>query len=142
MFAPPGAETESCERAVASFPRLGERIRQIAGTMSGGEQRMLALARAYARNPSLILLDEISLGLAPLVVEEIFEVLARLAAQGTSLLVVEQYVAKVLGLADLAYLLVRGRIVFAGEADELAGTDIMSHYLGVGIATHERVPHG
>jgi branched-chain amino acid transport system ATP-binding protein len=130
MFAKPRAEREGMERAISAFPRLGERLGQVAGTMSGGEQRMLALARTYARQPSVILLDEVSLGLAPIIVDEIFEFLARIASEGTSLLVVEQYVAKVLALADLAYLLVRGRIVFAGEADELQGTDIMSQYLG------------
>jgi branched-chain amino acid transport system ATP-binding protein len=130
MFSKPRQEREATERAVSAFPRLGERLRQVAGTMSGGEQRMLALARTYARQPSLILLDEISLGLAPIIVDEIFDFLGRIAAEGTSLLVVEQYVAKVLALADLAYLLVRGRIVFAGEVGELEGADIMSHYLG------------
>jgi branched-chain amino acid transport system ATP-binding protein len=130
MFAAPKDEDLAVERAVSAFPRLGERLRQVAGTMSGGEQRMLALARAYARRPSLILADEISLGLAPILVDEIFTFLAQLAAEGTSLLLVEQYVSKVLGLADFAYLLVRGRIVFAGEPGELEGTDIMAHYLG------------
>jgi branched-chain amino acid transport system ATP-binding protein len=130
MFASARVHREAVERAVTAFPKLGQRMNQIAGTMSGGEQRMLALARAYARRPSLILLDEISLGLAPIIVDEIFVFLDQLAREGTSLLVVEQYVSKVLALADMAYLLVRGRIVFAGESGELAGTDIMAHYLG------------
>jgi branched-chain amino acid transport system ATP-binding protein len=133
MFSKAREEREAVERAVDAFPRLGERLRQIAGTMSGGEQRMLALARTYARRPSLILLDEISLGLAPIIVDEIFEFLRQVSSEGASLLVVEQYVAKVLAIADLAYLLVRGRIVFAGEATELAGKDIMSHYLGTEV---------
>jgi branched-chain amino acid transport system ATP-binding protein len=130
MFASAKTHTEAVERAVSAFPKLGQRLNQMAGTMSGGEQRMLALARAYARQPSLILLDEVSLGLAPIIVDEIFAFMAQLTSEGVSLLVVEQYVSKVLALADLAYLLVRGRIVFAGESGELANTDIMAHYLG------------
>jgi branched-chain amino acid transport system ATP-binding protein len=132
MFAGNRDEAGTLERAIDAFPKLGQRLGQMAGTLSGGEQRMLALARTHARNPSLILLDEISLGLAPIIIDEIFEFLSHLRAQGTSMLVVEQYVARVLGLADLAYVLVRGRIVFAGEPTELDGSDIMSHYLGSG----------
>jgi branched-chain amino acid transport system ATP-binding protein len=98
--------------------------------MSGGEQRMLALARAYVKDPDLVLLDEISLGLAPIIVDQIFEFLETMAESGISMLVVEQYVHKVLKLADLAYVLVRGRIVFAGEPAELQGGDIMARYLG------------
>jgi branched-chain amino acid transport system ATP-binding protein len=130
MFARRSRETEALERAIAAFPRLGERLGQTAGTLSGGEQRMLALARVYGQQPDVVLIDEISLGLAPMVVDEIFEFLARLAAEGTSLLVVEQYVEKVLGLADLVYVLVRGRIVFAGEPDELSHSDLLQRYLG------------
>jgi branched-chain amino acid transport system ATP-binding protein len=134
MFAPRGREAEATERAVSAFPRLGQRLRQIAGTMSGGEQRMLALARVYGRDPKVVLLDEISLGLAPIVVDEIFEFLGRLAREGASLLVVEQYVSKVLALADFAYVLVRGSIVFAGEPFELEGSDLMEQYLGSEVA--------
>jgi branched-chain amino acid transport system ATP-binding protein len=134
MFAPAGRESEATERAIAAFPKLGQRLKQIAGTLSGGEQRMLALARVYGRAPSVVLLDEISLGLAPIVVDEIFEFLERLAAEGSSLLVVEQYVSKVLALADLAYILVRGRIVFAGEPSELGGSDLLEQYLGAEVA--------
>jgi branched-chain amino acid transport system ATP-binding protein len=95
---------------------------------------MLALARAYAQQAPLVLLDEVSMGLAPILVDEIFEFLRRLADEGHSLLIVEQYVAKALDLADLVYLLVRGRLVFAGEPAEVAGTDIFAHYLGAEIA--------
>lgn len=133
MFSRPGEEETAVERVVAAFPRLGERLGQVAGTLSGGEQRMLALARAYAQGPSMVLVDEISLGLAPTVVDEIFTFLAKLAAEGVSLLVVEQYVSKVLALADLVYVLVRGRIVFAGEPAELKGTDILDRYLGAEV---------
>jgi branched-chain amino acid transport system ATP-binding protein len=130
IFSPKDDEAAAIEQAVDAFPRLGERLRQVAGTMSGGEQRMLALARTYTQRPLVVLLDEISLGLAPIVVDEIFEFLARLAAEGTSLLVVEQYVSKVLDLADLAYVLVRGRIELAGEPAELLDSDLLARYLG------------
>ena len=130
IFAPPRGGAEAIERAVTAFPRLGERLSQMAGTMSGGEQQMLAMARAYARRAPVVLLDEVSMGLAPILVDEIFEFLDRLAEEGTSLLIVEQYVAKALALADYVYLLVRGRVVYAGEPDEIAGTDLFARYLG------------
>jgi branched-chain amino acid transport system ATP-binding protein len=133
MFAGGGAEEESVERAVDAFPILRERMSQIAGTMSGGQQQMLALARAYARRAPLVLLDEVSMGLAPIVVDEIFEFLARLASEGSSLLIVEQYVAKALALADLVYVLVRGRIVMCGEPAELTDSEIFSKYLGTEV---------
>jgi branched-chain amino acid transport system ATP-binding protein len=130
MFAPPENEGEAVQRAVDAFPKLGHRLGQVAGTMSGGEQQMLALARAYARRSPLVLLDEVSMGLAPIVVDEIFDFLHRLVAEGVSLLVVEQYVGKALALADYVYVLVRGRIRFAGERAELAESDIFARYLG------------
>jgi branched-chain amino acid transport system ATP-binding protein len=130
MFARRGEEEEAIDRAVDAFPRLGERLSQIAGTMSGGEQQMLALARAYARKAPLVLLDEVSMGLAPIIVDEIFEFLARLKGEGVSLLVVEQYAAKALALADLVYVLVRGRVVLVGEPAEIADSDVFAHYLG------------
>jgi branched-chain amino acid transport system ATP-binding protein len=130
LFARPGEESIGLERAVDAFPRLGERMSQIAGTMSGGEQQMLALARAYVSHPAVILLDEVSMGLAPIVVDEIFEFLGRLAEEGTGLLIVEQYVGKALQLADYVYLLARGRIVLAGQPAELEGTDLFARYLG------------
>jgi branched-chain amino acid transport system ATP-binding protein len=128
----PGTEKESIDRAVSAFPRLGERINQIAGTMSGGEQQMLALARAYIQRPRFVLLDEVSMGLAPKIVDEIFEFLARLAAEGSSLLLVEQYVARALAAADYVYLLNRGRISFAGEVSEVDADAIAAEYVGVG----------
>lgn len=134
MFARPGDERRAVERTVEALPRLGERLGQIAGTLSGGEQRMLALARVYGRQPAVVLVDEISLGLAPMLVDEIFSFLTRLAADGTGLLVVEQYVGKVLALADLVYVLVRGRITFAGEPSEVSGTDLLERYLAVAPA--------
>jgi branched-chain amino acid transport system ATP-binding protein len=133
MFAPK-ADADTVQAVLDAFPRLRERSSQIAGTLSGGEQRMLALSRAYLQNPSVVLLDEISLGLAPIIVDEIFEHLARLARSGASLLVVEQYVHKVLAIADLVYVLVRGRIVFAGEPAEVEGSGILEQYLGAEVA--------
>jgi branched-chain amino acid transport system ATP-binding protein len=123
------------ERAVEAFPVLGKRIGQLAGTMSGGEQQMLALARAYVQNPpcrraGFVLLDEVSMGLAPLIVDEIFDFLTRLAAQGTSLLLVEQYVTRALAAADYVYVLARGRVSFAGDPGELDEGSVFEQYLG------------
>ncbi len=125
-----GEETQAVERASSAFAVLGRRLDQVAGTMSGGEQQMLALARAYVQRPRMVLLDEVSMGLAPLIVDEIFEFLRMLAAGGASLLLVEQYVSKALALADYVYLLHRGEIAFAGEPGELDGTDLFARYMG------------
>src|SRR4051812_1621398 len=122
---------DSVERATAVFPRLGERLGQLAGTMSGGEQQMLALARAYVQRPSVVLLDEVSMGLAPKIVDEIFDFLLQLARDGASLLLVEQYVTRALAIADYVYLLNKGRVVFAGEPTELAAEDVFDQYVGV-----------
>jgi branched-chain amino acid transport system ATP-binding protein len=126
-------EDAAVERAVSAFPRLGERRSQVAGTMSGGEQQMLALARAYVQRPSVVLLDEVSMGLAPKVVDEIFEFLSLLRSQGTSLLLVEQYVTRALAAADYVYLLNRGQITFAGEPSELDDADVFANYVGADL---------
>lgn len=131
LQSPPGLEAESLERAVDVFPRLGERLSQVAGTLSGGEQQMLALTRAYVSNPSIVLLDEVSLGLAPRIVDEIFEFLRRIAGSGTSLLLVEQYVSRALGIADFVFLLNQGEVVFAGETGEVDENRVFSAYTGV-----------
>ena len=123
---------EVLDRAIDAFPRLGERLTQVAGTMSGGEQQMLALARAYVTDPKVVLLDEVSMGLAPRLVDEIFAFLARLAGEGRALLIVEQYVSKVLAMADYVYVANRGRITFAGEPCELDSAEIFAHYVGAG----------
>ena len=117
-------------KATTTFPRLGERREQIAGTMSGGEQQMLALSHAYVSDPSVVLLDEVSMGLAPKIVEEIFEYLHELARRGQAQLLVEQYVSRALQLADYVYILDRGRISFAGEPGEISEETIMNSYLG------------
>ncbi len=106
--------------------------------MSGGEQQMLALARAYIADPRLVLLDEVSMGLAPLVVDEIFEFIGRLATAGTSLLLVEQYVTRALDVADYVYLLNRGQVTFAGDPGELADEDVFARYVGADLATADR----
>ncbi len=133
LQSPKRDEEASIERAVELFPILGTRIEQTAGSLSGGEQQMLALVRAYVSNPRLVVVDEASLGLAPLVVEKIFETLAQIVATGTSLLLVEQYVTRALEIADRAYLLNRGEVVFSGPADELVGEDVFERYLGIDI---------
>lgn len=130
LFTPPHDDGSALGRALEAFPRLQERSTQIAGTLSGGEQRMLALARTYAQKPSLVILDEVSLGLAPIVVDAIFDFLGKLAAEGTSLLIVEQYVSRVLAMADLVYVMVRGQIAFAGEPSEILGSQLLEHYFG------------
>jgi branched-chain amino acid transport system ATP-binding protein len=135
LQARPGAEDEAVERAAEVFPILGQRLRQPAGTLSGGEQQMLALSRAYVSNPKVVLLDEVSMGLAPKVVDQIFEFLGRLAASGASLLLVEQYVTRALGLADYVFILKKGRVGFRGEPSELDGEDVFADYVGQGPAT-------
>ncbi|MCA1845856.1 MAG: ABC transporter ATP-binding protein [Actinobacteria bacterium] len=121
---------DGVERAIDAFPRLGQRLQQVAGTLSGGEQQMLAVARSYVTEPSVVLLDEVSMGLAPQVVDEIFAFLARLRSERRSLLIVEQFVSKALRLADYACLLCNGRLALAAEPDELADADLARAYLG------------
>ncbi len=129
LQAKPGTESESIEKAVSAFARLGERLGQQAGTMSGGEQQMLALARAWVQNPRFVLLDEVSMGLAPKIVDEIFEFLQLIASQGASLLLVEQYVTRALAAADYVYLLGRGTVTFAGEPGELDADALAEQYI-------------
>ena len=130
LQAPKGTAAESIERAVSVFPRLGERLSQRAGTLSGGEQQMVAVARAYVQNPKVVLLDEVSTGLAPKVVDEIFEFLERLAAGGTALLLVEQFVHRALALADQVSVLDRGVIRLSGNARDLTEEQIFASYAG------------
>lgn len=131
LQAPSGREQRrAVAEATRAFPRLGERIDQRAGTMSGGEQQMLALARAYVSRPKVVLLDEVSMGLAPRIVDEIFVHLRELARTGLSLLVVEQYVSRALELADYVYILDRGRVSFVGEPHEISKETIAHSYLG------------
>jgi branched-chain amino acid transport system ATP-binding protein len=126
-----GFEADPTTAVAGAFPRLGERLAQRAGTMSGGEQQMLALARAYVAGAKTVLLDEVSMGLAPKIIDEIFEYLHRLADEGAALLLVEQYVARALELADFVYILNKGRVQFVGESAELGEEQILASYLGV-----------
>ncbi|OHC71328.1 MAG: branched-chain amino acid ABC transporter ATP-binding protein [Rhodocyclales bacterium RIFCSPLOWO2_02_FULL_63_24] len=120
------------------FPRLGERYDQAAGTMSGGEQQMLAIGRALMSRPRLLLLDEPSLGLAPKMVDEMFAALRRINKEGTTLLLVEQNVFQALKVADYAYVLGHGEIIAAGAAWELRGNDLIRRvYLGEAIADQQ-----
>ena len=119
------------DRVLARFPRLRERLDQPAGLMSGGEQQMLALSRALMGNPGLLLMDEPSMGLAPLFVEEIFAIIAALKADGTTILLVEQNASAALDVADYAYVLEVGRIVLEGPADLVASDPkVTAAYLG------------
>jgi len=115
------------EEAFDQFPRLGERRRQIAGTLSGGEQAMLAIGRALMGRPRLLLLDEPSLGLSPLLVEQIFEMIQAINRQGTTVFLVEQNARKTLALAHHGYLIQKGEIVGAGTAVELRDSDVVRH---------------
>ena len=132
MQAGRGSEREAVDRAASAFPILGERLAQRAGTLSGGQQQMLAMAAAYVRNPSLVLIDEASLGLAPIVVDEIFAFLEQRTAEGAALLIVDQFVTRALEMASTAYVLHRGTIAFDGTADELLQGDVFERYLGAG----------
>jgi branched-chain amino acid transport system ATP-binding protein len=127
------AVAEGIARALALFPVLGERAGQLAGTLSGGEQQMLAIARALMVRPRLLLLDEPSLGLSPRLAREIFGVIARLNADGTTILLVEQNARRALALASRAYVLETGRMVVDGPAAALAADPrIRAAYLGLG----------
>lgn len=122
------------ERVFHLFPILRERTEQLGGTMSGGQQQMLAIGRALVTGPSLILLDEPSQGLAPMVIETVLEMLRELKAEGMSMLLVEQNVQMALDLAERVLILDQGAIVFEGSAAELVGDDqVTARYLGVGV---------
>jgi branched-chain amino acid transport system ATP-binding protein len=113
------------------FPRLRERLKQIAGTLSGGEQQMLAAARALMARPRLLLLDEPSMGLAPMLVEQVFETIRRINAQGVTILLVEQNAPMALGIADYGYVLESGHIVLRGRGRDLLDDErVRRAYLG------------
>jgi branched-chain amino acid transport system ATP-binding protein len=130
---------ESVRRArlddvLETFPRLRERLDQRAGTLSGGEQQMLALSRALLADPKVLLMDELSMGLAPKIVEQLFETVGDLKARGLTILLVEQYLTYALRYADICYVLSKGRVSFIGEPAELRDSDeLSSSYLGASV---------
>ncbi len=128
----PGGEIDaSLADVFMRFPRLREREKQIAGTLSGGEQQMLAMGRALMSKPKLLMLDEPSMGLAPILVEQIFDIIQELHTAGTTILLVEQNASMALSVADYAYVLETGRIVMSGRAQELLHDDaVQKAYLG------------
>jgi branched-chain amino acid transport system ATP-binding protein len=130
---PKGDIKHDLEKALELFPRLKERQGQLAGTLSGGEQQMLAMARAVMLNPDVILLDEPSMGLAPILVEEVFRIITRLKSEGVTMLLVEQFAAAALNVADYGYVLENGSISVHGPAESLK-TDpkVIAAYLGGG----------
>ncbi len=132
MQAARGEEARAIELAGQAFPRLGQRLHQAAGTLSGGEQQMLAMARAYVRDQRLILIDEASLGLAPMLVDEIFRFLQDqlVKERGVAILIVDQFAHRALAMADTVYVMRRGTIAASGSADQMRDDDIFSHYLG------------
>ena len=122
---------ESLKRVYKSFPRLEERKNQLAGTLSGGEQQMLAMGRALMSKPRIVLMDEPSMGLSPIFVEEIFNIIKEISAEGTTVLLVEQNAKKALSIADRAYVLETGKIVLEGNAKDLLNDEsIKRAYLG------------
>ncbi|MES2188101.1 MAG: ABC transporter ATP-binding protein [Pseudomonadota bacterium] len=130
---PRGDVAGDLERALELFPRLKERRTQLAGTLSGGEQQMLAMARAVMLNPEVVLLDEPSMGLAPILVAEVFKIIARLKSEGVTMLLVEQFAAAALGVADYGYVLENGRISLHGAAESLRNDPkVKAAYLGGG----------
>jgi branched-chain amino acid transport system ATP-binding protein len=128
---PRGNVASDLERAMELFPRLKERRTQLAGTLSGGEQQMLAMARAAMLNPEVILLDEPSMGLAPILVDEVFRIIGRLKQEGVTMLLVEQFAAAALEVADYGYVLENGRIAVEGPAQKLRNDPaVKAAYLG------------
>ena len=122
---------QTMQRVFSSFPRLEERLSQLGGTLSGGEQQMLAMGRGMMAQPKLLLLDEPSMGLAPILVEEIFDIITEIHEQGVSILLVEQNAAMALSVADRAYVLETGRVVLEGPAQEvLRNPEVQAAYLG------------
>ena len=127
---PPWAASSDLSAAIEAFPVLGARLNQVAGSLSGGQQQMLALGRAYLAGPKVVLLDEVSMGLAPIVVDQIFESLSTLARIGAAILIVEQYVKRALDYADYVYVLRRGVVAYYGPAGDLDEATMTRAYLG------------
>jgi branched-chain amino acid transport system ATP-binding protein len=130
MQSVPRREADAIEKALTIFPMLKKRLGQTAGVLSGGEQQMLALSRAYVREPRVILVDEPSFGLAPIIVEAVFEYLQMISKQGVALLLVDQFVARALEMAQSVYVLGKGEVVFTGTSADLQQSDLLEQYLG------------
>lgn len=127
----PGGELRGViDPALQAFPVLGRRLRQRAGSLSGGEQQMLAVSRAYLASPKVVLFDEVSMGLGPLVVDEIFTSIQSLASTGMTVLMVEQYVRRALGMSDFAIVMAKGRVVAQSLAADLTDEKLSDMYLG------------
>ena len=130
LQSPRRREKDGIAQAVELFPVLGSRLQHVAGSLSGGEQQMLAITRAYLANPSIVLFDELSLGLAPFIIDQIYEYIAVILDRGVSVLIVEQYVNRVLQIATEVFLLDRGTVILSGPAAEVRGQDLFAHYMG------------
>ena len=128
-FAAQATPREIQERSFEQFPRLAERRGQLAGKLSGGEQQMLAMARALSSDPALLLLDELSMGLAPKIVEDLYEIVGEIGRQGISVLVVEQFARRALAVAQLGIVMVQGRVTALGEPADIEG-ELSAAYLG------------
>jgi branched-chain amino acid transport system ATP-binding protein len=143
MQVPPGAKGDAkdgLEQVLSTFPVLRDRLGQTAGTMSGGQQQLVALARCYLTSPRVVLLDEVSMGLAPKVVDEIFAAIVTLASGGAALVLVEQYVGRALELASSAALLDRGTVAYAGPTRDLDEAAVLRGYLGVDVMSARPAP--
>jgi branched-chain amino acid transport system ATP-binding protein len=139
---PPWRRADGLDPALEAFPVLRDRLGAAAGTLSGGQQQMLSLARCYLSSPAVVLLDEVSMGLAPRIVDQIFEALLGLATTGVALLLVEQYVSRALEMADTVHLLSRGTIAFAGPSSGLDPDTVMRGYLGADLGVAETPDRG
>jgi branched-chain amino acid transport system ATP-binding protein len=127
---PPWSKGRDCDAALEAFPVLRDRLSQRAGSMSGGQQQMLALSRCFLADPKVVLLDEVSMGLAPRIIDEIFAALVAVSRRGVALVLVEQYVSRALAIADHVYLLGRGAVTFSGAPSELDEDELTKRYIG------------
>lgn len=127
---PPWSQNKHIDKALAAFPAMKKRLNHLAGAMSGGEQQMVAMARCYLSDPAIVLLDEPSMGLAPKIVEDIFESLQHIASTGVAVLLVEQYVNRALEISDRVHLLKHGEMVFSGNSSDLDEDEVVRGYLG------------